>query len=65
MFVRIICGAHTSTFRGLPPTGETLTLTGTDVVPILGGKFAELWGRQDSLAWVRQLGADRRFPGDE
>lgn len=58
-------GAHTSTFRGFPPTGETLILTGMDFVRISGGKFAELWSCQDSLAWVRQLGADLRFPGDD
>ncbi len=57
-------GAHTAVFRGFPPSGETLTLTGIDIVRIAGGKFAELWSCQDSLAWVRQLGVELRFPGD-
>jgi hypothetical protein len=36
-----------------------------DFVRISGGKFVEPWICQDSLAWVRQLGVELRFPDDE
>src|SRR5215467_11237793 len=34
---------HTGTFQGVPPTGKEVTITGTDIYRVVGGKFVEQW----------------------
>jgi len=49
-------GTHKNEFRGIPPTGKTVTMWGIFIDLIAGGKFVESWDRYDTLGLMRQLG---------
>jgi steroid delta-isomerase-like uncharacterized protein len=48
---------HVEEFRGIPPTGERIELTGTVIHRVAGGKLAEGWWNWDTLGLLQQLGA--------
>jgi steroid delta-isomerase-like uncharacterized protein len=52
-----IRGTHTGPFRGLPPTGKQVKITGMNIVRIAQGQLAENWGEVDMLGLLQQLGA--------
>ena len=58
-------GTHLGTFADYPPTGRKVTLIGADFVRIEDGKIAELWGYQDTLSWLLQLGMQLQRPADD
>jgi predicted ester cyclase len=41
---------------GIPATGKLVTVTGTDIFRIAGGKIVELWQHWDQLGLLQQLG---------
>ena|SRR2546430_1128685 len=47
---------HSGSWRGAAPTGKSITVTGTEIVRIHDGKFAEAWANTDALGLVQQLG---------
>lgn len=47
---------HRGEFMGIPPTGKQITVTGIDIVRIVGGKAVERWGNYDDLGMMQQLG---------
>ena len=47
---------HTGDLMGIPPTGKTVTLTGTDIFRIEDGKLAEMWQNWDQMGMLIQLG---------
>jgi predicted ester cyclase len=47
---------HTGAFQGIPPTGQEVTMTGTDIYRIVGGKFVEQWVEADYTSLLLQLG---------
>jgi steroid delta-isomerase-like uncharacterized protein len=49
-------GTHRGAFQGIPPTGKTLTWTGTTIVRIEGGRIVERWANVDVLGVLQQLG---------
>lgn len=49
-------GTHHGEFMGIPPTGQRVTMPGIDILRIEGGKIAELWGQEDMLGMLQQLG---------
>jgi steroid delta-isomerase-like uncharacterized protein len=49
-------GTHQGDLMGIPPTGKQVTLTGTYVARIVGGKIIEEWGNFDALGMMQQLG---------
>ena len=49
-------GTHQGEYLGIPPTGKTLTLTGSDIVRIENGKIVESWHFEDNLGLMQQLG---------
>lgn len=49
-------GTHTGDFFGIPPTGKSVTVSGTHILRIADGKIAEHWGNNDDLGLMRQLG---------
>jgi hypothetical protein len=53
-------GTYNGGFPGSSPdtAGRTVALTGTDVVRIEDGKFAEYWLNVDSLSFMQQIGVD-------
>jgi predicted ester cyclase len=47
---------HTGEYRGLPPTGRRVTLTGTNFYRLRSGRVATGWVEADSLGLAQQLG---------
>ena len=50
-------GTHKGNLRNIPPTGKQVTLTGVAIYRFLGGKIAEMWGMNDALGLMQQIGA--------
>lgn len=55
-------GTHEGEFMGIPPTGNRVTMPGIDILRIEEGKIVELWGQEDRLSMMQQLGL---FPSSE
>ncbi len=51
------CVTHSGPFRGLPPTGRTIAVTGINMYAIRAGKICGEWEQADSLGMLQQLGA--------
>jgi steroid delta-isomerase-like uncharacterized protein len=50
-------GTHEGTLLGnIQPTGKEVTMTGTSILRIAGGKVAEQWVHWDALGMMQQLG---------
>jgi predicted ester cyclase len=47
---------HTGPYRGLRPTGQTITYTAVTIWRIAEGKAVEGWGVYDQTEYFRQLG---------
>ena len=50
-------GTHQGEFMDIPPTGRRVTMSGIDILRVVDGKVVELWGQEDVLGMMRQLGA--------
>ena len=50
-------GTHRGEFFGLPATGKSISISGTSVYRIAGGRVAEEWTQGDMLGLMTQLGA--------
>jgi predicted ester cyclase len=50
-------GTHSGELMGIPPTGGTVTITGSVISRFAAGKFAEDWHQQDALGMLHQIGA--------
>lgn len=48
---------HTGMYRGLPPTGKEVRMTGITIFRFQNGKIAELWLELDQLNGARQMRA--------
>ncbi|NRQ40366.1 ester cyclase [Nonomuraea sp. NN258] len=57
VFRNTVTGTHLGEYRGLPPTGRSVTYNEIFVVRFSDGLVAEVWGVVDVLAQLRQLGA--------
>lgn len=49
-------GTHRGPWRGVAPTGKTVTFTGTITYRIVDGKAVEGWQNADNLSVLQQLG---------
>ena len=49
-------GTHTGDFRGMPPTGKPISLTGHMIYRLVDGKVVEGWGYWDTLGLLQELG---------
>ena len=49
-------GTHTGAFRGLRPTGKTITYATVVIWHIVNGKVVEGWGVYDQIDYYKQLG---------
>src|SRR3712207_5878373 len=49
-------GTHEGELMGIPPTGNRMTITGTAIARISGGKIEEGWQNFDALGMMQQLG---------
>jgi steroid delta-isomerase-like uncharacterized protein len=48
---------HQGEMMGIPPTGNTVTVTEMHISRIAEGKIVERWGQADMLGMMQQLGA--------
>lgn len=48
---------HVEEFRGIPPTGERIEVTGTVIFRVTDGRLQEGWWNWDTLGLMQQLGA--------
>jgi predicted ester cyclase len=51
-----VTGTHRGEYRGLPPTGRSVTYNEIFIVRFAGRRIAEIWGVVDVLAQMKQLG---------
>ena len=49
-------GTNKGDLKGVTPTGKQVTVTGTDVHRIVGGKIVETGGNWDTMGMMQQLG---------
>lgn len=51
-----VTGTHQGEYRGVAPTGKTVTYNEIFIFRFTDGRIAEIWGVVDVLAQLRQLG---------
>lgn len=51
-----VTGTHQGEYRGLPPTGRSVTYNEIFILRFADGRIAEIWGVVDVLAQLKQLG---------
>ncbi|HTJ57157.1 MAG TPA: ester cyclase [Devosiaceae bacterium] len=51
-----LVGTDTGGLMGMPPSGKTLTFTGTSIVRMEDGLIVERWANVDELGVLQQLG---------
>ena len=56
MWRSTIRATHRGAFRGIPPTGKSVTLATVNIVRLVDGQIVENWGEQDNLGLLQQLG---------
>ncbi|MCF0051886.1 MULTISPECIES: ester cyclase [Dyadobacter] len=56
-------GTDTGGVMGMPPSGKSITLTGTTTARMKDGKIAERWANVDELGLLQQLGVVPPPPG--
>jgi steroid delta-isomerase-like uncharacterized protein len=59
VFRNTVTGTHQGEYRGLPPTGKSITYNEIFIVRFSEGRIAEVWGIVDVLSQLQQLGAVR------
>jgi steroid delta-isomerase-like uncharacterized protein len=57
-------GTHKGTWLGIPPTGNTISVSGTAIYRIANGQIVQQWSHNDLGTAIRQIGA-RIVPGDD
>lgn len=50
-------GTHAGKWRGIAPTGKSVTIAGMAFHRVVDGKIAELWAEEDWLGVMEQIGA--------
>jgi hypothetical protein len=51
-----VTGTHRGEYRGLPPTGKSVTYNEIFVFRFANGRIAEMWGVVDVFSQLQQLG---------
>ncbi|MEV6138327.1 ester cyclase [Nocardia sp. NPDC051990] len=57
VFRNTVTGTHQGEYRGLPPTGKSVTYNEIFIVRFANSRIAEIWGVVDVFAQLKQLGA--------
>jgi len=50
-------GTHKGPLRGIPPSGNRVTWVGIAFYSLLNGRITEVWGLNDALGIMQQIGA--------
>lgn len=53
-----VTGTHQGEYRGMPPTGRSVTYGEIFILRFAGGRIAEIWGVVDVFAQMKQLQGD-------
>lgn len=56
VFRNTVTGTHRGEYRGLPPTGRSVTYNEIFIVRFADGRIAEIWGVVDVFSQLQQLG---------
>lgn len=56
VFRNTVTGTHLGEYRGVAPTGRSVTYGEIFILRFTGGRIAEIWGVVDVFAQLRQLG---------
>lgn len=56
VYRQTVTGTHQGEYRGLPPTGRSVTYNEIFIIRFAGGRIAEIWGVVDVFAQLQQLG---------
>jgi hypothetical protein len=51
-----VTGTHQGEYKGLPPTGKSISYSEIFIFRFAGGRIAEIWRVVDVLAQMKQLG---------
>lgn len=51
-----VTGTHRGEYRGVPPTGKSVSYREIFIFRFAGGRVAEIWGVVDALSQLKQLG---------
>jgi len=54
-----LSGTHRGEFKGVPPTGRAVIVSGISIYRLVNGKIAESWTQWDALGLMQQLGVVR------
>jgi predicted ester cyclase len=65
IFRSTMYGTHQGIFKGIQPTGKTITVTLIDIIRVEHGKFMEHWGGPDLFDLLKQLGAVFSIPSTD
>ena len=49
-------GTHKGVFKGIPATGQKITISAIDIDQIVDGRSIQCWMKMDELGLLRQLG---------
>jgi predicted ester cyclase len=52
----VVTGTHQGEYRGIPPTGRSVTYNEVLISRFAGGRVAETWGVVDVFSQMKQLG---------
>jgi predicted ester cyclase len=56
----VISGTHRGEFKGMSPTGRHIEYGEILICRFAGGKIVEMWGQEDTLWLMQQLGMELR-----
>jgi steroid delta-isomerase-like uncharacterized protein len=59
-----VTGTHQGEYRGLPPTGKSVTYNEVFIFRFAGGRIAEIWGVVDVFSQMQQLGVIPALPSE-
>jgi len=59
-----VTGTHQGEYRGLPPTGKSVTYNEIFIFRFAGGRIAEIWGVVDVFSQMQQLGVIPALPSE-
>jgi predicted ester cyclase len=53
----LVRGTHKREYMGVPGSGNTVEIGGSDILRMINGKAAERWGYLDDVKLMQQLSA--------